>query len=112
MKKTVLFAVMALVTLTGFAQPKFAHVNFTELVQLMPEADAARATMSASSKEAEETYAAMVEEYQTKANQYQQKSASWTAARTDSVPSVSDSFHPMSFRLYQSMLAVRYMWVS
>ena len=30
--------------------------------------------------EAQETFNSMVEEYQTKANQYQQKSATWTAA--------------------------------
>ena len=78
MKKTVLFAVMALVTLTGFAQPKFAHVNFQELVYLMPEMDTAREAMNASQKEASETYQAMIEEYQSKATQYQQKASTWT----------------------------------
>ena len=84
MKKTVLFAVMALVTLTGFAQPKFAHVNFTELVQLMPEADKARETMNASQKEASDTFQAMYEEYQTKVQQYQQKASTWTPAIKES----------------------------
>ena len=79
MKKIFVIAAMALLTLSASAQ-KLGKVNFVELIQLMPEADAARATMAASSKEAEETYAAMVEEYQAKSNQYQQKSASWTAA--------------------------------
>ena len=51
---------------------------------LMPEMDAARETMNASQKEAEETYAAMVEEYQGKATQYQQKQATWTAAIRES----------------------------
>ena len=84
MKKIVLFAAMALVTLTGFAQPKFAHVNFTELVQLMPEADKARETMNASQKEASETFQSMYEEYQTKMQQYQQKASTWTPAIKES----------------------------
>jgi outer membrane protein len=84
MKKIVLFAAMALVTMTGFAQPKFAHVNFTELVQLMPEADKAREAMNASQKEASETFQSMYEEYQTKMQQYQQKASTWTPAIKES----------------------------
>ena len=84
MKRIVLFAAMAFVAVTGFAQPKFAHVNFTELVQLMPEADKARETMTASQKEASDTFQSMYEEYQTKVTQYQQKSASWTPAIKES----------------------------
>lgn len=78
MKRILLIAAMAFVSVAGFAQNKFAHVNFSELVQLMPEADEARATMTASSNEAQETYQAMVEEYQTKMQEYQQKSSTWT----------------------------------
>ena len=66
------------------AQPKFAHVNFTELVQLMPEADQARATIQASSQEVEETYQAMVEEFNTKYQTYQQKVSTWTPAIRES----------------------------
>ena len=84
MKKLVLFAAMAFVTVTGFAQPKFAHVNFTELVQLMPEADKAREAMNASQKEASETFQSMYEEYQTKMQQYQQKASTWTPAIKES----------------------------
>ena len=84
MKKILMFASMALLSVCAFAQTKIAHVNFTEIVQLAPEADAARETMKASQKEAEETYAAMVEEYQSKATQYQQKQASWTPAIRES----------------------------
>lgn len=69
---------MAFASATGFAQAKFAHVNFTELVQLMPEADAARATMTASSNEAQETFQAMADEFQSKYTQYQQKASTWT----------------------------------
>ena len=78
MKKIFLFAAMALISAAAFAQPKFAHVNFQELYQLMPEADQARATMTASSNEAMETYQTMVEEYQSKLTQYQQKASTWT----------------------------------
>lgn len=81
MKKIFLIAAAAIVSLSVSAQNlKFAHVNYSELVQLMPEADQARAAMAASSKEAEETFQGMYEEYQTKMQQYQQKAESWTAA--------------------------------
>lgn len=84
MKKIILVATMALAAATAFAQPKFAHVNFSELVQLMPEADQARATMQAASKEAQDTYQAMEDEFNTKYQQYQQKAATWTAAIRES----------------------------
>lgn len=80
MKKILLIAATALVAISAAAQPKFAHVNFSELVQLCPEADQARTTMAASSKEAQETYQAMVEEFQTKYSQYEAKASTWTAA--------------------------------
>ena len=66
------------------ASPKFAYVNFSELVQLMPEMDEARATSEAASNEAQETYKGMVEEFQKKYEQYQQKAATWTAAIKES----------------------------
>ena len=83
MKKLFVIALAAFATLTAGAQ-QLGKVNFQELVMLMPEMDAARETMAASQKEAEETYSAMVEEYQGKMNQYQQKQASWTAAIRES----------------------------
>ena len=83
MKKLFVIAIAALATLTASAQ-QLAKVNFNELVMLMPEMDAARATIAASQKEAEETYGAMVEEYQGKATQYQQRQATWTAAIRES----------------------------
>ena len=55
MKKILLIAALGFVSVAGFAQ-KFAHVNFQELVTLMPEADKAREVVAASSKEAQETY--------------------------------------------------------
>ena len=57
MKKIILIMAAAVLALSASAQNlKFAHVNFNELVMLMPEADAARAQMEASQKEAQETY--------------------------------------------------------
>lgn len=79
MKKLFVIALAALATLSASAQ-QIGKVNFNELVMLMPDMDAAREVMSASQKEAEETYAAMAEEFQTKYTQYQQKQATWTAA--------------------------------
>ena len=67
MKKILLIAAAAIVSFSASAQNlKFAHVNYTELVQLMPEADQARTALAASSKEAEETFQGMYEEYQNK----------------------------------------------
>ena len=83
MKKFFAIAAMALLTLSASAQ-KIARVNFSELVQLMPEADKARETMSAASKEADETYKTMVEEFQSKYQQYQQKAKDWTASIRES----------------------------
>lgn len=84
MKKIVLFAAMALFTLTASAQAKFAYVDFNELVMLMPEADAARAQMQTAQKEASDTYQSMVDEGQAKFNEYQQKQATWTPAIKES----------------------------
>ena len=83
MKKLLVIALAAFASLTLSAQT-IGRVNFNELVMLMPEMDAAREAIAASQKEAEETYSAMLEEYQSKANQYQQKQATWTAAIRES----------------------------
>ncbi|MBO4446648.1 MAG: OmpH family outer membrane protein [Bacteroidales bacterium] len=80
MKKILLIASAAFLCVTGFAQTKFAHVNTEELVQLSPESDQARATLTASRKEAHDTYQAMVEELQTKYQKYEQNAQTWTAA--------------------------------
>ena len=73
MKKIIVVAASLLLCAAAWAQPKFAHVNFSELVQLMPESDQARATLQASSKEAQDTYQGMVDEYNNKYNQYAEK---------------------------------------
>ena len=85
MKKIILVMAAALVALSASAQNlKFAHVNFNELVMLMPEADSARAQMNASQQEAQDTYKSMMDEFQNKYQQYQQKSSTWTAAIRES----------------------------
>ena len=83
MKKLFVFALAAFATLSLQAQ-SFGRVNFSELVALMPEMDQAREVIAASQKEAEETYSAMVEEFQSKYTQYTQKRDSWTAAIRES----------------------------
>jgi len=84
MKKILLIAATAFAAVSAFAQPKFAHVNSTELVQLCPEMDKARETMNAASNEAQETYQAMVEEFNSKMSTYQAKGSSWTEATRQS----------------------------
>ncbi|MBQ0143731.1 MAG: OmpH family outer membrane protein [Bacteroidales bacterium] len=84
MKKILVFAAMAILSLSASAQAKFAVVDFNELVMLAPEADAARTQMQAASKTAQETIMSMQEEGQAKYTEYQQKSASWTPAIRES----------------------------
>ncbi len=85
MKKILVIAAMALVSFAASAQDfKFGYVNYTELVQLMPAMDSVRVQLEAQEKETYETLGAMYEEYQTKAQQFQQKEATWTPAIRDS----------------------------
>ena len=84
MKKIILIAAAALAGLAASAQPKFAHVNFQEIVQLMPEMDSARTTMELVQNETQEIYTSMMQEFQTKYQQFEQKQASWTPAVRES----------------------------
>ena len=84
MKKILLIAVTAFAAVSAFAQPKFAHVNSTELVQLCPEMDKARETMNAAQNEAQETFNDMQAEFNTKLQAYQSKGSTWTAATRES----------------------------
>ena len=85
MKRMILIAAAALVSFAATAQNlKLAYVDFTEVIQLMPEMDSARVQIDAASAEAQETYQAMVEEFQTKYQQFEQKQASWTPAIRES----------------------------
>ena len=77
MKRIIIIAAMALMSVSAFAQ-QFAYVDFNELVMLMPEMDEARAAIEENSKINEGAYMDMVNEYQTKLQQYEEKSATWT----------------------------------
>ena len=80
MKKIIVVAAMLLLCSAAWAQPKFAHVNFSELVQLMPESDQARAVIQESQKNAQESYQEMMNEFQDKYSKYQQNVNSYTPA--------------------------------
>ena len=85
MKKIILIAVMAVMSVAASAQNlKFGYVNFNEIVMLMPDMDEARATMEENQKTNEEILVAMYEEYQTKMQQYQQMAETWTPAIRES----------------------------
>ena len=81
MKKMLFVAVASLFATAAFAQNvTTGHVNTTELIQLMPAMDTVRTRLDEAQKEANETYTAMGEEFQSKLATYQQKQASWTPA--------------------------------
>ena len=81
MKKIIIITAMALVSLAATAQEtKIAYVDFNEVIMLMPEMDAARATLEENEMTQNEILQSMYEEYQTKVQQYQQKAETWTAA--------------------------------
>ena len=85
MKRFFLIAAMAVMSVAATAQDiKWAYVDFSEVIMLMPEMDEARATLEENQKTNEEILMAMYEEYQTKAQQFQQKEATWTPAIRDS----------------------------
>ena len=85
MKRIILIAAMAVMSVAAGAQNlKWAYVDFNELIMLMPEMDAARATMEENQKTNEEILVAMYDEYQTKYQQYQQKAETWTPAIRES----------------------------
>lgn len=80
MKKIILIAATALLTLGASAQVKIGRVNSNELVQLTDDYLQAMKTISAAAKEADETSQSMIEEFNTKFAQYQQKASTWTDA--------------------------------
>lgn len=83
MKRFFLVAALSVICSAAFAQ-KFAHINSQECFQLMPEMDDVRTQMDATVLENQEVMQAMYDEYQSKVQAYQQKSASWTAAVRES----------------------------
>ncbi len=57
---------------------KFGHINLQETVYLMSEMDSAIVTLEKYSKDLQETFVSMQNEFQSKYNTYQQMSANWT----------------------------------
>ena len=72
--------VMVLFATQSFAQTKLGHINMQELINLMPERDSAVIKLENYAKELDETMQGMQQEFNTKYQTYQQKSATWTAA--------------------------------
>ena len=85
MKKMIIIAAMALMSIAATAQEtKFAFVDFNEVIMLMPEMDAARATLEENQATTQEILVAMFDEYQSMMQQCQQKQATWTPAIRES----------------------------
>ena len=76
----ILALVMVLFATQSFAQTKLGHINMQELINLMPERDSAVIKLENYAKELDETMQGMQQEFNTKYQTYQQKSATWTAA--------------------------------
>ncbi len=79
--KFLLVLAMGFLSIQSYAQNlKFGHVNMQELVALMPERDSAMAKLESYAKDLDETIQGMQQEFNTKYQTYNQKSATWTAA--------------------------------
>lgn len=76
----ILFSLLIGATVLAQAQPKSGHINLEELVNLMPARDSATVKFQKYVTEMQDMYDAIQTEYNTKANEYQQKNASWSAA--------------------------------
>lgn len=83
---TKIFALaLVFISTQSFAQTnKFGHINFQELVALMPERDSANVKLEKYATELDETLKGMQNEFNTKYQTYNQKSATWTAAILES----------------------------
>ena len=86
MKKTLTFLLVASLSFIFSAKAvcaqefKFGHVNLQEVIFLMPEMDSAQVVLEKYTKELEEIFTGMQNEFSTKYNNYQQMSANWTPA--------------------------------
>ena len=78
MKK--ILVILALVLPMMASAQKYGHVNTAELFQLMPELKGVTARLDSLNKQYEELLVNMQEEYQKKAQEYEQKSATMTDA--------------------------------
>ena len=81
MKKIVLIAAMAVMSVAAMAQDfKFGYVNLNELFVLHPDMEKVQAVIEENQKTNEEILMTMYQEYQTKMQQYEKNSATWTQA--------------------------------
>ncbi len=82
MKKVAIFVSIFLISASfAFGQgQKFGHINLQETVYLMSEMDSALVILDKYSKELQDTYVSMQNEFQTKYNTYQQMNKNWTPA--------------------------------
>lgn len=82
MKKLLsLFVILAFATLTAHAQTgKFGHVNYQKLIQGLPGYKTAEGKLQEFSKQLQDTYMAMQEEYQKKVQDYTEKESSMLPA--------------------------------
>lgn len=83
---TKIFAlVLVFISTQSFAQTlKFGHINMQELIVLMPERDSVTVKLENYAKDLDETLKGMQQEFSTKYQTYNQKSATWTAAILES----------------------------
>ena len=85
MKKVfIIAAAAAMFSFAASAQTKFAHVNFSELVQLSRRLILRWSSMRQPTRRAQETYSSMLSEFQSKYDQYNEKQATWTPAVRES----------------------------
>ena len=104
MKKIIIIAAMALVSLAATAQEtKIAYVDFNEVIMLMPEMDEARATLEENRKTNDEILQAMSEELQSKYQQYQQKAETWTPAIRQSKEAEINEINARLEQTYQNL---------
>ncbi|MEG2070013.1 MAG: OmpH family outer membrane protein [Bacteroidales bacterium] len=83
MKKlhVIILLALAVIPVTSFSQHKvkFGHVNYGELMKIMPGIDSAQATIAAFQKELQTVGEGMTTEFQTKQAEYQKLSATATS---------------------------------
>lgn len=82
MKRFFILAMMACAGLSVQAQTpqKSGHLNFQEIVYLMPEMDSANVVLEKYGKELNDMFTSMQQEYQSKVSDYQAMNANWTPA--------------------------------
>ena len=81
MEKIILIAAMAVMSVAAMAQDfKFGYVDLNELFLLHPDMKKVQAVIEENQKTNEEILMTMYQEYQTKMQQYEKNSATWTQA--------------------------------